>query len=171
MMMMMKCLISFTSFLFVLLTTKCATKEISELKHESLEAPDSGGDEFELFMDSDFTTVGRVYSDTLSGPTWLKIHLENVQCVHQAVFYADADTVLFTFTCTPGEGCTCVESEDYKTYYCHKFSLKTNMEDALPEGQTSDCIYGDTVTVDSENPFGLAEIVLNGYEPGTACNI
>ena len=165
---MMNPKISVTTLLIVLLTTKCAAEEVTELTHENVETP--GGDKTGYIMDSDFATDETVKNEDGDNwsPAWVKVNLGQVKCVQQADLYYRDERVWFTFSCAPGESksCTCEEIDGRAD--CADFYLNVETVGTMPEDlqDRSDCIYGDMVKFGYVSSFKFYEIVLQGYEPG-----
>ena len=77
------------------------------------------------------------------GTKWLKVTLDNMHCIEQAVYYNDRGTSFLTWICSNSDCSTCQGS----TNGCRKYSLRVATERGSSDGLPphSDCKYGDMV--------------------------
>ena len=110
-----------------------------------------------LAIDLNFTTVAR----TATTQSWLKITLERVHCVQQAIRYKRSGEMVQTFTCyTKSDCCNCAGE------FCEHFKTTVSTAGAAADMiAVSDCRYGDTVTFEKlccDRQFFNPEIAIIG---------
>ena len=113
------------------------------------------GAELAIDLDLETSNGANIASDTPS--PWLKLTLEKVHCVQQVIMYDSYGNSLITWTCSENDcgDCTDVNSN------CNSYSLEVSIEGAAPYlSSISDCRFGDTVKVESNNAFRVNEIAI-----------
>ena len=110
------------------------------------------GAELAIDLDLETSNGANIASDTHS--PWLKLTLEKVHCVQQVIMFDSYGNSLITWTCSESDcgDCTDVNSN---------LLLTVSIEGAAPYlSSISDCRFGDTVKVESNNAFGVNEIAI-----------
>ena len=96
------------------------------------------------------------------GTSWLKVKLDNLNCIHQVVRYYKDGNPAYTWTCSSTDCSTC------EGKYCYRYTLTVSIEnvsiDDLP--LVSHCIYGDTVELQRTDggPFSVYELAVIGKQ-------
>ena len=93
------------------------------------------------------------------GTFWLKLTLDKVYCVEQAIWFLSDGIPFQTWTCTDSDCSNCVGD------YCSSYTLTVSAEGAVSDlSPVSDCKYGDTVKLEkvSGDSFGVYEIAIAG---------
>mgnify|MGYP000073408670 CR=1 FL=1 len=110
------------------------------------------------FITHSYTTLG---SDNTS---WLKVTLDQVYCLKQAVSLYRSGAPDLTWTCSDTD-CTC-SSQNYCSYYTLTVYTEEDSSDNLPS--MSDCKYGDRIKLQRKDTgfFGVWEIAIIGTLEG-----
>ena len=112
----------------------------------------------DLDLDTEsFTATG---SDST---VWLKVKLDNRNCIHQVIWYNQDGNLYRDWTCSSTDCSTC------RGKYCSIFALTVSSERTSSDGQptVSDCKYGDTVKIERTDwgaRFWVYELAVHGKQ-------
>ena len=111
----------------------------------------------ELAIDMDLGTANGANIASNTPSPWLKLTLEKVHCVQQVIMYDSRGDPLITWTCNEND---CGDCTDINSH-CNSYSLTVSTEGVAPYlSSISDCRFGDTVRVESNNVFSVNEIAI-----------
>ena len=113
-----------------------------------------------LAIDMNMGTSSHAVADP-DNKVWIKIHLDQVNCIQQVIRKYNVYT--YTWTCTVDDCANCLGYSDY----CHDFTLTVKTEKTATSNlpSVSDCKYGDTVKlVTTNNKLIVDEIWIIGKQ-------
>ena len=125
---------------------------------------DEGNHGAELAIDMDLGTSNTAVStglflvDIFTGrePPWFKVNLGKLHCIQHVIMYDSDGNSLLTWTCRD-QDCDECDGDNY----CDSYTLTVSSEDQIPFlSSISDCKFGDSVRVDSDEDFSVPEIAI-----------
>ena len=103
-------------------------------------------------------STGLFLVDIFTGrePPWLKVNLGMLHCIQHVIMYDSDGNSLLTWTCRDED---CGECDGGN--YCDSYTITVTPEDEIPvPSSISDCKFGDSVKVDSNEDFSVPEIAI-----------
>ena len=111
----------------------------------------------ELAIDLDLGTANSADLASASQSAWLKLTLGKVFCVESVIKYNSSGSTLITWTCSEDDCDICTDTQSH----CNSYSLTVSTEEAAPYlSSISDCRFGDTVKVESNDAFSVTELAI-----------
>ena len=125
-----------------------------------------GGKDLNTLIDGNITT-GATFANPFGYRFLIRFNLDKVYCIYKVINYIPptpwSPLTIWNFTCSSAS-CNC----DYMDKCPFVRPLTVTFSGAIPDNlpERTDCMYGDTVTLEDRGIIRHDEIVITGFIPG-----
>jgi hypothetical protein len=144
-------------------TSALREKAAEELEPISVESSDDGeSSELNKIFDLDLSNYYTIESEK-DGKFWLKMKLNEVNCVSKVDWYAWTGVPFLRWRCTKS-GCVCSSADDpsWTDEFCPMVAVNVSTKRQSINSAASDCIMGDTIIFASGQRVSFSEISIHG---------